>query len=85
MCLALQCCLEIFFRFYEGWKVTLLESMNKRCTFLEHVVAVSGLSNVQVLRERAEVCSFLFCILNLLNYFSLCFNFLLRCHCALLG
>ncbi|XP_016563513.2 ribosomal RNA small subunit methyltransferase G isoform X2 [Capsicum annuum] len=37
-----------------GWKVTLLESMNKRCSFLEHVVSQIGLSNVQVERERAE-------------------------------
>ncbi|TMW84807.1 hypothetical protein EJD97_024340 [Solanum chilense] len=37
-----------------GWKVTLLESMNKRCSFLEHVVSQIGLSNVQVKRERAE-------------------------------
>ncbi|XP_055828564.1 uncharacterized protein LOC129896654 isoform X2 [Solanum dulcamara] len=38
-----------------GWKVTLLESMNKRCSFLEHVVSQIGLSNVQVKRERAEL------------------------------
>ncbi|XP_025014426.1 ribosomal RNA small subunit methyltransferase G isoform X2 [Ricinus communis] len=37
-----------------GWKVTLLESMNKRCVFLEHAVNVTGLSNVEVLRGRAE-------------------------------
>ncbi|XP_049394940.1 uncharacterized protein LOC125859281 [Solanum stenotomum] len=37
-----------------GWKVTLLESLNKRCSFLEHVVSQIGLSNVQVKRERAE-------------------------------
>ncbi|XP_077214873.1 S-adenosyl-L-methionine-dependent methyltransferases superfamily protein isoform X2 [Tasmannia lanceolata] len=37
-----------------GWKVTLLESMKKRCLFLEHAVDLTGLSNVQVLRERAE-------------------------------
>ncbi|XP_073127017.1 uncharacterized protein [Henckelia pumila] len=37
-----------------GWKVTLLESMNKRCVFLEHVVCSVGLQNVQVIRERAE-------------------------------
>ncbi|CDP16402.1 unnamed protein product [Coffea canephora] len=37
-----------------GWKVALLESMNKRCVFLEHAVGVTGLSNVQVIRERAE-------------------------------
>lgn len=38
-----------------GWKVTLLESMNKRCVFLEHAVSLTGLSNVQVVRGRAEV------------------------------
>nr|DAD34700.1 TPA_asm: hypothetical protein HUJ06_005340 [Nelumbo nucifera] len=38
-----------------GWKVTLLESMNKRCLFLEHAVGLTGLSNVQILRARAEV------------------------------
>ncbi|KAH7858723.1 hypothetical protein Vadar_027172 [Vaccinium darrowii] len=37
-----------------GWKVNLLESMNKRCVFLEHAVSLTGLSNVQVIRERAE-------------------------------
>lgn len=37
-----------------GWEVTLLESMNKRCLFLEHAVNLIGLSNVQVVRERAE-------------------------------
>ncbi|KDP31151.1 hypothetical protein JCGZ_11527 [Jatropha curcas] len=36
------------------WKVTLLESMNKRCVFLEHAVSVTGLSNVEVVRGRAE-------------------------------
>ncbi|XP_010913464.1 uncharacterized protein [Elaeis guineensis] len=37
-----------------SWKVTLLESMHKRCLFLEHIVDLTGLSNVQILRERAE-------------------------------
>ncbi|KAJ6830473.1 uncharacterized protein M6B38_354575 [Iris pallida] len=37
-----------------GWKVTLLESMQKRCLFLEHVVGIVGLSNVEIVRERAE-------------------------------
>ncbi|CAK7328986.1 unnamed protein product [Dovyalis caffra] len=37
-----------------AWKVTLLESMNKRCVFLEHAVSVTGLSNVEVVRGRAE-------------------------------
>ncbi|KAI3985612.1 hypothetical protein MKX01_033895 [Papaver californicum] len=36
------------------WKVTLMESMNKRCLFLEHAVSVTGLSNVEVLCARAE-------------------------------
>ncbi|XP_057422431.1 uncharacterized protein LOC130716242 [Lotus japonicus] len=36
------------------WDVTLLESMNKRCVFLEHVVSVVGSSNIQVVRGRAE-------------------------------
>ncbi|KAF3796593.1 Ribosomal RNA small subunit methyltransferase G [Nymphaea thermarum] len=36
------------------WKVTLLESMHKRCVFLEHVVKHLDLSNVQVVRGRAE-------------------------------
>lgn len=44
----------------EGWKVALLESMNKRCVFLEHAVGSTGLSNVQVIRERAEVMAFNF-------------------------
>ncbi|KAH6756985.1 S-adenosyl-L-methionine-dependent methyltransferases superfamily protein [Perilla frutescens var. hirtella] len=37
-----------------GWKVTLLESMNKRCVFLEHVAGLIGLQNVQIVRDRAE-------------------------------
>lgn len=37
-----------------GWRVTLLESMKKRCVFLEHAVDATGLSNVQVIRDRAE-------------------------------
>ncbi|CAL1367813.1 unnamed protein product [Linum trigynum] len=37
-----------------GWKVTLMESMKKRCDFLEHAVDITGLSNVQVVRGRAE-------------------------------
>lgn len=39
---------------YPNWKVTLLESMQKRCIFLEHAVDLLGLSNVKILRERAE-------------------------------
>ena len=38
-----------------GWKVTLLESMKKRCLFLEHAVNVTGVANVQVVCDRAEV------------------------------
>ncbi|KAM1937790.1 hypothetical protein FF1_015465 [Malus domestica] len=41
-----------------GWEVTLMESMNKRCIFLEHVVGHIGLSNVQVGRGRAEALCF---------------------------
>lgn len=37
-----------------SWKFTLLESMQKRCTFLEHAVEVMGLSNVDVVCDRAE-------------------------------
>ncbi|XP_057806310.1 uncharacterized protein LOC131021221 isoform X3 [Salvia miltiorrhiza] len=37
-----------------SWKVTLLESLNKRCVFLEHVVSLVGLQNVQIVRDRAE-------------------------------
>ncbi|XP_058112128.1 uncharacterized protein LOC131255436 isoform X2 [Magnolia sinica] len=44
----------IFAIAFPGWKVTLLESMHKRCLFLEHAVGLTGLSNVQVLRARAE-------------------------------
>ncbi|XP_050936129.1 uncharacterized protein LOC103483237 isoform X3 [Cucumis melo] len=36
------------------WHVTLMESMNKRCLFLEHAVGHTGLTNVQVVRGRAE-------------------------------
>ncbi|KAM2978361.1 hypothetical protein FF2_015187 [Malus domestica] len=41
-----------------GWEVTLMESMNKRCIFLEHVVGHIGLSNVHVVRGRAEAICF---------------------------
>ncbi|XP_051136534.1 uncharacterized protein LOC127255183 [Andrographis paniculata] len=37
-----------------GWNVTLLESMNKRCVFLEHAVSLIGLHNVRIVRDRAE-------------------------------
>ncbi|KAK1293347.1 hypothetical protein QJS10_CPB17g00628 [Acorus calamus] len=36
------------------WKITLLESMQKRCRFLEHAVDLVGLTNVQILCGRAE-------------------------------
>ncbi|CAI5458180.1 unnamed protein product [Closterium sp. Yama58-4] len=36
------------------WHVTLVESLNKRCDFLSHVVQRLGLSNVQVVCGRAE-------------------------------
>ena len=38
-----------------GWRFTLLESMKKRCTFLEHAIEAMGLSNVDVVCDRAEV------------------------------
>ncbi|XP_057728339.1 uncharacterized protein LOC130944155 isoform X3 [Arachis stenosperma] len=37
------------------WEVTLMESMNKRCVFLEHVVGIIGSSNIQIVRGRAEL------------------------------
>uniref|UniRef100_A0A1D1YTY9 Ribosomal RNA small subunit methyltransferase G n=2 Tax=Anthurium amnicola TaxID=1678845 RepID=A0A1D1YTY9_9ARAE len=37
-----------------NWKLTLLESMQKRCRFLEHAIGLTGLCNVQVLCDRAE-------------------------------
>ncbi|KAM1295525.1 hypothetical protein FF1_015467 [Malus domestica] len=39
---------------WPGWEMTLMESMNKRCIILEHIVGHIGLSNVQVVRGRAE-------------------------------
>ncbi|KAH9318147.1 hypothetical protein KI387_019916, partial [Taxus chinensis] len=36
------------------WQVTLIESLQKRCCFMEHVVEVSGVSNIQIVRMRAE-------------------------------
>ncbi|CAI5485267.1 unnamed protein product [Closterium sp. Naga37s-1] len=36
------------------WHVTLVESLNKRCDFLSHVVQRLGLNNVQVVCGRAE-------------------------------
>lgn len=48
------CLLTEMLRWLE-WDVTLLESMNKRCVFLEHAVGVTGLSNIQIVRGRAEV------------------------------
>lgn len=35
--------------------MTLLESINKRCVFMEHAAGITGLLNVQVVRDRAEV------------------------------
>ena len=40
---------------YAAWQVTLLESLQKRCDFLEHVAQSAGLTNIQVVRNRAEV------------------------------
>ncbi|KAL5200037.1 hypothetical protein ABZP36_021240 [Zizania latifolia] len=37
------------------WKFTLLESMRKRCSFLERAVEIMGLSNVDVVCDRAEI------------------------------
>lgn len=37
-----------------GMQLTLLESVAKKASFLEHVVQVLGLQNVQVLAQRAE-------------------------------
>lgn len=37
------------------WEITLLESLNKRCVFLEHATNLMGLSNVQILCDRAEI------------------------------
>lgn len=51
------------------WKVTLLESMNKRCVFLEHAVSLTQLLNVQIVRGRAEVLLFLFFLLRLICIF----------------
>lgn len=47
--------------------MTLLESMKKRCVFLEHAVDATGLSNVQVIRDRAEVMLILLSPLNLVQ------------------
>ncbi|KAI3523184.1 hypothetical protein L1887_01242 [Cichorium endivia] len=41
---------------YPGWQVTLSESLNKHCIFLEYAVGLIGLSNVKVIIGRAEVC-----------------------------
>ncbi|MCO5581269.1 hypothetical protein L7F22_035147 [Adiantum nelumboides] len=37
-----------------SWEITLLESLQKRCKFLEHVVEALSLSNVKLVRARAE-------------------------------
>ncbi|XP_030458055.1 uncharacterized protein LOC115678763 [Syzygium oleosum] len=36
------------------WQVTLVESMRKRCVFLEHAVNLAGVSNAEVVNGRAE-------------------------------
>ncbi|KAK3440000.1 hypothetical protein EUGRSUZ_B00339 [Eucalyptus grandis] len=38
----------------EDWQVTLVESMRKRCVFLEHAVNLAGVSNVEVVNGRVE-------------------------------
>ncbi|XP_074315851.1 uncharacterized protein LOC141652113 [Silene latifolia] len=38
-----------------SWNFTLLESLNKRCLFLEHAISAAGVSNAQVVRDRAEI------------------------------
>lgn len=35
--------------------MTLVESMRKRCVFLEHAVNLAGVSNAEVVNGRAEV------------------------------
>lgn len=37
-----------------AWQLTLLESLQKRCDFLERAAEAAGLTNVKVLRSRAE-------------------------------
>ncbi|GAB4821340.1 hypothetical protein N2152v2_008386 [Parachlorella kessleri] len=37
-----------------SWQVTLLDSLQKRCTFMEHAAAACGLANVSVRWARAE-------------------------------
>lgn len=44
-----------------------MESMNKRCVFLEHVIAYVGLANVQVVRGRAEVPAPFFFLFNFIT------------------
>ena len=44
-----------------------MESLQKRCNFLEHVIDVLGLSNVRVIRTRAEVCGFL-CVCSVIEH-----------------
>ncbi|CAM6127930.1 unnamed protein product [Calypogeia fissa] len=39
-----------------AWQVTLIESLQKRCNFLEHAAEQSGLSNITIVRARAEEC-----------------------------
>lgn len=37
-----------------SWEFTLMESLQKRCNFLDHVIEALGLSNIKVIRARAE-------------------------------
>lgn len=38
-----------------AWDITLLESLQKRCNFLDHVIEALSLNNVKLVRARAEV------------------------------
>lgn len=37
-----------------AWDITLLESLQKRCSFLDHVIDALSLNNVKLVRARAE-------------------------------
>ncbi|EPS61711.1 hypothetical protein M569_13083 [Genlisea aurea] len=39
---------------FPGWKLTVVESMNKRCAFLKHAASLVGLQNVHIVQDRAE-------------------------------
>ena len=72
--------------------MTLLESLNKRCVFLEHAIGLIGLSNVKVVRGRAEVCfsaiplgicvTFIYCMpsRNLLAIMKQLYCFIIACY-----